>query len=226
MDKDYNVGEAWKYFWDAEERLRRSCQEKLDSEEWRRDPAYKLVAESIGDAESVLDIACGCGIQYPAIKEHNPEIRYVGIDIADAALEFARGRFPDVEFSKGDVRNLPYEDGEFDMAIIRHLLEHHYPDSCEDIIVEALRVAAKKLVIVFFHEPLKEIALTEPLRSLGVGSGGMPVNLYSYDWIFSCISEYVGGEFMLVERKVENTPDSPALTNQAVWEIIKGGADD
>jgi ubiquinone/menaquinone biosynthesis C-methylase UbiE len=89
---------------------------------------HKIVA--LADARSahtVLDIACGPGYLSFAFAETCASV--VGIDITDAFLEHAREHarangIENVEFSKGDVESLTFDDNFFDIAICRAAFHH------------------------------------------------------------------------------------------------------
>jgi SAM-dependent methyltransferase len=86
----------------------------------------------------VLDIGCGTGQSrqlYAACAG-----RYVGVDLASAALAIARRKFPNDEWSCCDARRLPFEPGSFDIVAFSSVL-HHISDF-ENALGEAFRVLA------------------------------------------------------------------------------------
>lgn len=68
-----------------------------------------------------LDVGCGIGNLTVLLNEITPTI---GIDISEKALKIARKDYPDIEFYKGDVVNLPFESEKFDILVAFELIEH------------------------------------------------------------------------------------------------------
>jgi SAM-dependent methyltransferase len=52
--------------------------------------------------QSVLDVGCAAGGFNRVVKEFNPRIRYVGVDVTSSLIEAARADHPDAEFMVGD----------------------------------------------------------------------------------------------------------------------------
>ncbi|HKU68668.1 MAG TPA: methyltransferase [Candidatus Baltobacteraceae bacterium] len=48
---------------------------------------------------SVLDYGCGYGAFYEFVTKLNPQVRYVGFDVAAAMIETAQSRYPDARFT-------------------------------------------------------------------------------------------------------------------------------
>ncbi|MDQ3587048.1 MAG: class I SAM-dependent methyltransferase [Actinomycetota bacterium] len=77
---------------------------------------YRWAAEMVRDRE-VLDAGCGVGYGTAAIAAAGAR-RAVGLDISEAAVLDARDRFGSVgEFVVGDVHELPFGDGSFDVVV-------------------------------------------------------------------------------------------------------------
>jgi ubiquinone/menaquinone biosynthesis C-methylase UbiE len=106
-----------------------------------------------GPRISVLELACGSANDYRAFVEYGvaPHLDYRGIDITEKNVMNARRRFPEVPFEVGDVRSLPYGDGEFDFVIASDVFEHLSLDGMELALDEAMRVARSGLALTFFN---------------------------------------------------------------------------
>lgn len=69
----------------------------------------------------VLELGCGRGIALPALDRHLAPARLVGLDVDRALLDQARRRLSSTrtraELVRGDVRRLPFPDGDFDLII-------------------------------------------------------------------------------------------------------------
>ena len=75
------------------------------------------VRETVRPGDRVLDACCGTGDLAVAARAARAGT-VVGLDFAEAMLERARRKAPDVEFVQGDVLALPFEDASFDAAVV------------------------------------------------------------------------------------------------------------
>jgi ubiquinone/menaquinone biosynthesis C-methylase UbiE len=77
-----------------------------------------------GRALDALDVGCGTGFLSLELAARGH--RVVGVDLAPAMLEAARGKAAaqglSVRFDSADAEKLPYPDGGFDLVISRHVL--------------------------------------------------------------------------------------------------------
>jgi ubiquinone/menaquinone biosynthesis C-methylase UbiE len=69
-----------------------------------------------------LDAACGTGRHAAHLKERGHDV--TGVDGSPEMLDLAQERVPDARFLEGDLRDLPVEDGEFDVAVCALALGH------------------------------------------------------------------------------------------------------
>jgi len=63
---------------------------------------------------SVLDVGCGTGAFLAAAARRGA--RLSGFDASAALLEVARRRLPAADLRSGDMQQLPYDDGAFDLV--------------------------------------------------------------------------------------------------------------
>ncbi|MDO8790011.1 MAG: class I SAM-dependent methyltransferase [Sulfuritalea sp.] len=66
--------------------------------------------------ETLLDVGCGTG-WFSRRFAREVGLSVTGIDIAQAALDFAREESPDIVFARADATCLPFADGAFDHAV-------------------------------------------------------------------------------------------------------------
>ena len=110
----------------------------------------------------ILDIGCGGGIFTKLILEKYPKAKGWGIDISEVAIDYAKGfdsKFIDegrLEFMVGNVADMPYEDGFFDL-VVSNASHFFWPDLPENL-KEVSRVVRKGGVVCF----TAGIHLTEP----------------------------------------------------------------
>jgi len=102
---------------------------------------------------SLLDVGCGEGVlthQWASRVDG----RVVGIDLDDPQLhaEWAKRQAPNLEYRVMKAENLPFGDGEFEVASAIEVLEH-VPDP-EHTVAEMARVANRFLLVSVPREPL------------------------------------------------------------------------
>ncbi len=101
-------------------------------------------AESLGPGDRVLDLGCGNGRLYDALKEKS--INYTGVDNSSELLNFAKKRWGENEsrrFLPGDAINLDWWKGEkYDVVFLIATL-HHIPS--EDLRKKVLENVGKIL---------------------------------------------------------------------------------
>jgi demethylmenaquinone methyltransferase / 2-methoxy-6-polyprenyl-1,4-benzoquinol methylase len=79
---------------------------------WRR----ITVADTVRKGDRVLDACCGTGDLAIAARARGAEA--VGLDFSERMLERARGKDADIEWVRGDMLALPFEDGSFDAVTV------------------------------------------------------------------------------------------------------------
>lgn len=116
------------------------------------DRFYENVAEMVGplSPESVLDAGCGEGETLDRLAGILPSSP-VGIDLNPESVEFAGRRLPEAKISTGDILDLPFADGEFDLVLCLEVLEH-LPDPAAGL-AELARVSGGDIVVSVPHEP-------------------------------------------------------------------------
>jgi SAM-dependent methyltransferase len=96
------------------------------------------------EGESLLDLGSGGGIDvFIAAQKVGPTGRAVGVDMTDEMIDLARKGademgLENVEFRKGDIEDLPFEEAEFDV-IISNCVINLAPDK-DKVFKEAHRV--------------------------------------------------------------------------------------
>jgi len=95
---------------------------------------------------SVLEIACGSGNDYAAIRDYGlaAHIAYAGFDISWKNIHNARNRFPGVDFFEASILDSGLPDHSFDCIFVHDLLGHLSPDGLEVALAEIMRIARKE----------------------------------------------------------------------------------
>ena len=140
---------------------------------------------------SILDVGCGEGVLTHKWAQAVAPGRVVGIDLADERLqaEWEGRTAPNLEYRVMKAENLPFGDGEFDLASAIEVLEH-VPDP-EHTVAEMARVASGHLLVSVPREPLWRALNTARgayVRQLGNSPGH--INHWSKRGFVSLVSRY------------------------------------
>jgi 2-polyprenyl-3-methyl-5-hydroxy-6-metoxy-1,4-benzoquinol methylase len=103
---------------------------------------------------SLLDVGCGEGVLVHRWAQRMGEARIVGIDLEEPSIQagWAQRRAPNLEYRAMRAENLPFADGEFDLATAIEVLEH-VPDP-QHTLDEMARCARRHLLVSVPREPL------------------------------------------------------------------------
>jgi 2-polyprenyl-3-methyl-5-hydroxy-6-metoxy-1,4-benzoquinol methylase len=112
---------------------------------------------TIAAPSSILDVGCGEGVLTEQWADRLNGGRIVGVDLDDEKLkaEWVGRQRPNLEYVTVEPGNLPFADGEFDMATAIEVLEH-VPDP-EHTVAEMARCASGHLLVSVPREPIWRI---------------------------------------------------------------------
>lgn len=104
----------------------------------------RSLMDLVGPDASVLDVPCGTGRFFEVFCGAR---RYAMLDYNEAMLTVIRDRFRgrrELELVQGDIVNMSFEDGAFDLAFCMRLLHHIGDESiCRQIMAELARVSRR-----------------------------------------------------------------------------------
>jgi ubiquinone/menaquinone biosynthesis C-methylase UbiE len=113
---------------------------------------------------SVLEIGCGTGID---LRLFTDTFQIHGIDLNDNALDIAKKKLPIVNFKKGSITDLPFEDSSIDFVFTHQLLNYLDDDILEKGVAEMYRVAGKYIMnCEKFEETEKQIDENHKFRNM------------------------------------------------------------
>jgi 2-polyprenyl-3-methyl-5-hydroxy-6-metoxy-1,4-benzoquinol methylase len=103
---------------------------------------------------SVLDVGCGEGVLVHRWAQRLSDGRVVGVDLEEQSIQagWAERRAPNLSYRVIESAELPFADGEFDLAAAIEVLEH-VPDP-ERTLAEMARCATGHLLVSVPREPL------------------------------------------------------------------------
>jgi SAM-dependent methyltransferase len=146
-------------------------------------------------AQNVLDVGCGEGIVYRAMRERGYGGAWTGFDFSDEAVRFARQASPEANWRQASAYEIPFHDKTFELIFSSQVFEH-LPNPAQPL-SECARVAQKWLLLSVPLEPWFR-SLTWISVTLKVGQDPGHVNhwtprafkkfvqpagrLYKWDW--------------------------------------------
>lgn len=109
---------------------------------------------ALAEPRSLLDVGCGEGVLAHKWAQRLDGRRVVGIDLQEDSIQagWAQRRAPNLEYQVMRAENLPFAEGEFDVASAIEVLEH-VPDP-EHTLAEMARCAERHLLVSVPREPL------------------------------------------------------------------------
>jgi 2-polyprenyl-3-methyl-5-hydroxy-6-metoxy-1,4-benzoquinol methylase len=121
----------------------------MDGFERTLDELFELAA-----AGSLLDVGCGEGVLVHRWAARLGGGRVVGIDLEEESIQagWLERQAPNLEYRVMEAENLPFADGEFELASAIEVLEH-VPDP-EHTVSEMARCAKRHLLVSVPREPL------------------------------------------------------------------------
>lgn len=140
---------------------------------------------SLKKGSKVLDLGCGNGRLIKVLEKY--DIEYVGLDISDELVKFAKKSFPKHKFIVSDLVTTPFKENEFD-AVLSVATLHHIPGGKRAKALEeanrVLKPGGKALISIwyFWNKPefLKEI-FAEFLKKL-TGKSRLDFGDFYKDW--------------------------------------------
>lgn len=117
MDPSLIQQQAYWNAWNASTREQRLSEISLDQQK-------VLVGWLRGTGRTdlrIIEVGCGAGWFCPTLKQFG---HVTAVDLSDEVLARARRRVPDVDFIAGDVMELDFIDGAFDVIVVIETLAH------------------------------------------------------------------------------------------------------
>ena len=148
------------------------------------------------EGKKLLDIATGPG--YVAAVAQSRQCRVTALDFSEAMLDKARQVHPQIEFVSGDAESLPFDDCQFDVAVMNFGILHLA--NPETAIAEAFRVL----------KPQGKFAFT---------SWGLPENSAAFEIMMDAIKTHGQTEVSIPEGPAFfhfSNPDTSIKTLQSV----------
>ena len=92
---------------------------------------------------SILEVGCGTGIDLRLFPD---SVQVFGVDLNDLALSMAKKQSPSIDFKKGSITSLPFEDSSIDFIFTHKFLNCLDEEDLSKGISEMYRVSSKYIV--------------------------------------------------------------------------------
>ncbi len=126
-------------------------------------------------AKSVLDVGCGEGIVYRAMRARGWSAQWTGFDSSAEAVAFAKEHSPEADWRQGSALDIPLADRSFELVFSSQVFEH-LPDP-QRALSECAHVADHYLLLSVPLEPLFKV-LTRVSVALHIGQDPGHVNFW------------------------------------------------
>ena len=135
----------------------------------------ELPAPGSGERRRVVDVGCGPGLFVPAARARR--LRYLGLDVDPAILDYSRRRFPgpDVRWSDRPFDQVPL--GPEDVVVMNGVV-HHLPDEVYDRFLRHATAAAYLVICDHWQEPGRLSFLTRKLQHWDRGKFVRPIETF------------------------------------------------
>ncbi|MHC1740450.1 MAG: class I SAM-dependent methyltransferase [Anaerolineaceae bacterium] len=160
-----------------ERRFNRAIEKLREPERLARMEVKRVVELALADLvepQSMLDIGTGSGVFAEAFAAKL--LRVAGVDASAEMLPVAQRYVPQGTFKLGTAEELPYDEGEFDLAFMGLLL--HETDDPAKAAQEAFRVCKMRLAVLEwpyvkqeFGPGFNERIPTAKIKELGIQAG-------------------------------------------------------
>lgn len=144
--------------WGAEARDWVEIQENTHPLLWRA----TLDAAEVGPGTRLLDAGCGAG--GAAVIANARGAIVSGCDVSEPMLAIARDRLPEANLKLGELEELPFPDGSFDVVLAINSLQFT-PDPAQAA-KEFIRVGSRIAVVVWALDRCEQVHVFESLLSL------------------------------------------------------------
>jgi len=118
IDADGPSAEEQQEYWDDRWEIQKS------PNDWQKRRAHEIVAMLQGlslDSPRILDLGCATGWMTKLLSEFGPA---EGVDLSDAAIAIAKSRYPGIQFTAGDLYEIPLTSEPVDVVVCQEVIPH------------------------------------------------------------------------------------------------------
>lgn len=136
--------------------------------------------------KAVLDLGSGPGVNAAYMQSRNFQV--VGIDLSEKMVEYARSKYPNIEFRLGDMMKLPFPASSFEGILASYSLIHLTKDAVASVVprlYEILRPGGIIYLSVQYGDSIQGF-FSHPL----IPKDKVFLNIFAKEEIFDLLSKY------------------------------------
>jgi len=153
-------------------------------------------SQEIGDRRPVWDFGCGPGQTTKYLKDLGIEIS--GLDLSEKILEQARTIHPEINFRKGNILELEFDDDSIGGVVAFYAIVHFTEEQVEIAFREAFRVLQPGGIFLFTYHIGEDTIRIEEFLGKKVDIDFM---FFTTDFIFSCLKDSGFEKIEIIERE-------------------------
>jgi len=150
----------------------------------------------IGDKKPVWDLGCGPGQTTKYLKDLGIEIS--GLDLSDKILEQARTIHPGINFRKGNILELEFDDDSIGGVVAFYAIVHFTEEQVEIAFREAFRVLQPGGLFLFTYHIGEDTICIEEFLGKKIDIDFM---FFNTDFIYSCLKKIGFKTIEIIERE-------------------------
>lgn len=145
--------ETWRTWWEIHADPETFLREQLPRTKNVRQMVYEMMRSVLKPGASVLDVACGAGVDYAPITEMR--FNWVGVDFTQKFVDYLHDKYEGkVNVYQMDVsQGIRFKDQQFNLSYAKDLFEHLAPQQWKRAISEMWRVSSEYMILAFFRPP-------------------------------------------------------------------------
>ena len=153
-------------------------------------------SKEIGDKKPVWDFGCGPGQTTKYLKDL--EIEISGLDLSEKILEQARTIHPEINFRKGNILKLEFDDDSIAGVVAFYAIVHFTEEQVEIAFREAFRVLQPDGLFLFTYHVGEDTIRIKEFLGKKISINFM---FFTSDFIYSCLKKSGFIKIEIIERE-------------------------
>jgi ubiquinone/menaquinone biosynthesis C-methylase UbiE len=153
-------------------------------------------SREIRDKKPVWDFGCGPGHTTKYLKDLGIEIS--GLDLSEKILEQARTIYPEINFRKGNILKLEFDDDSIAGVVAFYAIVHFTEEQIEIAFRETFRVLKPGGLFLFTYHIGEDTILIEEFLGKKIDIDFM---FFTTDFIYSCLKKSGFKKIEIIERE-------------------------
>lgn len=149
----------------------------------------------------VLDIGCNSGLLTHEVSKVLTKSKITGLDSYKSAIDFARSKYPHIDFVVADAHKLPFNNKSLDLVICTETLEHVVdPKKSLEEMVRVLKTDARAIISMDSGSPLFHIIWQVWTK----GRGKVWQNAHLHEFNAKILEQLIRGSGFKIQKKIKS----------------------